>query len=255
MESTTSSLKQERQRAGTVSLDLCKVSAISRFGELEQDPAADAALRSLLHQSPVSRLARALGNVVTRVRAADPRALTVQHGWWSRFTGAALERSVSYQLAHRQLDRELDAANGIAVETNDLLDQLRQVLKSKHDDIAYLDECLEIGHRALEQYDPRATGEPIPPSTMERLSRRLTNLATLRASLQLTQAQINLSIDSATALLDRFYEVRDVLVPVWRQHTLALLTHAGSDADRAAAALQAHDQLMQSLSKAVAVAA
>jgi hypothetical protein len=253
--SSTSSLKPQEEPSRSSKIDLRNASAISRFGELPADPAAESALKSLLHHSPVSRLARAMQRVVTGVKAADPRVLTMQAGWWSRFTGAALERTVSYQRAHQQLDRQLDAANEIAAEVNDLLDRLRYVLQSKHEGIAYLDECLEVGHRALEQYDPRATGEEIPPTTMDRLSRRLTNLATLRTSLQLTQSQLNLSIESATALLDRFYEVRDVLVPVWRQHTLSLLTNADRDAERTAAALQAHDQLMQSLSKAVALAA
>jgi len=58
---------------------------------------------------------------------------------------------------------------------------------------------------------------------------------------------MKLSRAQAVDLLDRFQETVTVLVPVWRQHALALLTTKHMSPAMIAAASKAHQDLLASL--------
>jgi hypothetical protein len=62
--------------------------------------------------------------------------------------------------------------------------------------------------------------------------------------MKLTRAQ-------ALDMLDRFGETSSVLVPVWRQHTLALITTTNMSPAMVEEATKAHRALMRSLSSSL----
>jgi hypothetical protein len=62
--------------------------------------------------------------------------------------------------------------------------------------------------------------------------------------MRLTKAQ-------AIDMLDRFEETSRVLVPVWRQHALALTSSTAVSAAQAAEAIKAHEVLTQSFAKSM----
>jgi len=59
--------------------------------------------------------------------------------------------------------------------------------------------------------------------------------------------QMKLTKAQALDMQDRFNETISVLVPVWRQHTLALITNGKMSPAMVAEATKAHSALMKSL--------
>ncbi|MCW4981023.1 hypothetical protein M7959_22880, partial [Enterobacter hormaechei subsp. xiangfangensis] len=103
-----------------------------------------------------------------------------------------------------------------------------------------------------------ATGETYPKSDLfnkalvfdkprERFARRLANLATLLASHEMAAMQMEITRGTCIDIADRFNETIKVLVPVWRQHTLSLLSVNNTDPTIVRKANQAHEALLKSL--------
>jgi RecA/RadA recombinase len=63
--------------------------------------------------------------------------------------------------------------------------------------------------------------------------------------------QMMLTRAQAVDMLDRFTETSSVLVPVWRQHTLALISTKSMSPSMVAEASKAHQALMRSLSQSL----
>jgi hypothetical protein len=84
-----------------------------------------------------------------------------------------------------------------------------------------------------------------------RFSRRLANLATLQHSHDLSIMHMKIVQANAIDILDRFKETEKIMVPVWQEHTLALLTAKHMNPEMIAQATQAHTALMTSLNKSI----
>lgn len=63
--------------------------------------------------------------------------------------------------------------------------------------------------------------------------------------------QMKLARAQAVDMLDRFTETVSVLVPVWRQNTLALITTKNMSPELIASATRAHQELMRNLSSSL----
>src|SRR5690606_31233212 len=93
--------------------------------------------------------------------------------------------------------------------------------------------------RAWLDAHPDAGAAPgIVASPREHLLQRLAQLDTVRASWTTGAAQLTLLRDQSLDLLARYQRIRDVLLPVWRQHALGAAAQAG--AARATEAARAH---------------
>ncbi len=143
--------------------------------------------------------------------------------WWTSFTGAELEREVTY--FHACAGLEQLAANGIGLtrEVEILLLHTVQEEQLIAADIAELGETVAAAQAVLEQKYATARQEAwfkeAGADYWARFSRRAENLNSLLTSMQMTQAQFGLAKAQAQSALDRFSEVVDVLIPLWRQRT------------------------------------
>lgn len=244
----------ERLKADVLPKLFLDPSAIGEYGAIGSNATALDAFSNLMEKAAVSVLAAKIGEIVTTLADADPQKIARKPNWLERITGGALEKRVRYQTARKSLDSALEDAEGKAQRVRDTLaaldtmliehsaqaEQLRAYIKAGRD---YLDENPEAGEvaaGALEFDRPR-----------ERFARKLANLATLLASHEMSVTQMKLTRAQAVDMLDRFNETVSVLVPVWRQHTLALITTNNMSPAMVAAATKAHRELMRNLSKSL----
>lgn len=248
------SLTAEDVKATEVPKVFGDTSLIGSYGSTEAGSKAMTAYSDLMEGSPVTRLAEKIGEIVAKLADADPRRVAKKPTWVERFTGQNVETHVRYQVARKQLDELLLDAESIAQRVRDTLTALDALLTSYRDEVQHLTAHIQAGRDYLNE-NPDA-GKPAPGSLefdnpRERFARKLANLATLQASHEMSVTQMKLTRAQAVDMLDRFHETVAVLVPVWRQHTLALLTSKSMNPSMVAEATKAHQALMRSLAQSM----
>ncbi len=217
------------------------------------DPMAE--LSALLEEAPVTRLASLLGDIVTKLAEADPKKLTKQPTRIQRFLGAGVEVRVRYQAARATLDTMIVDAAVHAQSVRDAVTKLDALTASYGSEVLTLRAHIDAGREYLAENPdagrPRAGGKDFE-NVRERFARKLANMATLFASHEMSQTQMALTRAQAVDMLDRFDQTTTVLVPVWRQHTLALASSKNLDPMMLKSATKAHEALMRSLSDSLA---
>lgn len=235
------------------SIDFDRDGFIGQFGKPKDAASALGELSDLLESSPSAKLAAALKGVVDLLSRADPAKVPRKPNWLSRFTGAGLEQKLDYEEARQGVEVMLTKADGLADEARALVARVGAEVATQVDVAGDLDRHIKAGQAYLAA-NPTA-GVPAPgamtfeASPRERFSRRLTNLAALLASHEMGTLQLKLARAQLSDLIERYDEVRQVLVPAWRQHALAVANRANLDAPALAAANQAHAALSASLAK------
>lgn len=227
---------------------------IGAYGNAERSGKATSAFSDLMEGSPVSKLAQKIGEIVSQLADADPQRVSKKPTWLERFTGKSVEAHVLYQVARKRLDVLLEEAEGIAQNVRDTLTALDALLANHRSEVLRLNAFVQAGREYLSE-NPEA-GVPQAGSLefdnpRERFVRKLANLATLQASHEMSEAQMKLTRAQAVDMLDRFEETVAVLVPVWRQHSLALLTTQNMNPDMVSEATKAHQALLRSLSQSM----
>lgn len=248
------SVTAEEVKATEVPKVFGDTSLIGSYGSAEAGTKAMTQYSDLMEGSPVTKLAEKIGEIVTKLADADPQRVAKKPTWVERFTGQSVETHVRYQVARKQLDELLGDAEGIAQRVRDTLTALDALLTSHRDEVQRLTAHIQAGRDYLNE-NPEA-GKPVPGSLefdnpRERFARKLANLATLLASHEMSVTQMKLTRAQAVDMLDRFNETVAVLVPVWRQHTLALLTSKSMNPAMVVEATKAHQALMRSLAQSM----
>lgn len=233
-------------------IDLQQSSFVTGFGDSGMGLATIESSNNMMEDSPVTALAAKIAQITGKLTDADPRITTEKPSWWQKFTGSAVEKKVRYQQARKSLDTLLADAEKLSGQVEAVIDALDKMIGSHQAESRTLRLHIAAGrlylHANLDAGKPNAA-EMSFENQRERFSRKLTNLAALLASHEMSYTQLKLTRAQAVDLIDRFHEVSRVLVPVWRQHTLALLNNTRIDPETLAAANRAHEALMTSLSK------
>jgi uncharacterized protein YaaN involved in tellurite resistance len=247
-------LPESNTPAGVESVDFTMLftdsEAIGRYGRSAIGQDAMAEFSNLMEGSPVSRLASSLAEIIAKLSDADPKKITEKPSWFARIRGSALEAKVRYHVARDDLEKTLEEAEGAAQGVRDAVAALNRLMEVHKAEAEHLQSYINAGRDYLDQ-NPDA-GKPDASeltfdNPRERFARRLANLATLLASHEMSLTQMKLTRAQAVDLLDRFEETSRVLIPVWRQHTLALATTKHMSQEMLAEATKAHDALMNSL--------
>ncbi|HCT4783676.1 TPA: toxic anion resistance protein [Pseudomonas aeruginosa] len=229
-------------------------SAIGEYGAVESNATALDEFSSLMERGAVTALAGKIGEIVTALGAADPQKIAQKPTWLERVLGGGLEKSVRYQVARKSLEKLLEDAEGHAQRVRDTVRALDQMLLAHAGQAERLRICIQAGREFLDE-NPQAgavtAGALEFDRPRERFARKLANLATLLSSHEMSVTQMKLTRAQAVDMLDRFSETASVLVPVWRQHTLALITTKNMSPAMVEEATKAHRALMRSLSKSL----
>lgn len=236
------------------SINLASAAFISGYGGLAAVSASVDNLSATLERSPVSLLAGKIAEIVMKLQNADPRKVTKKPGWLDRVTGADLETRVAYACARKSVDTLIEEATRLTDEVTRLVADLETTLSTHADETREIRIALAAGRLHLARHPDagapsRSAGAVAFDNPRERFARRLTNIAALLSSYEMGAHQLELSRVAALDMIDRFHEISTVLVPVWRQQTLLLVSSRNNNPESVAAAVSAHDSLIQRLSE------
>lgn len=229
---------------------LLNAGAISQYGDSALSSKAMDKYSNLLEKDAVTALSGALSRIVSALADADPRSISNNPSWFSRFTGKHLEKRVRYQHARERVEVLINEGNGYLTHVEETLVALEELLETYVSEIRRLKVYIQAGQEYLSDSTEEKENEDLSlffDKPRERFARRLANLATLLASHEMATMQMEITRGSCIDISDRFNETVRVLVPVWRQHTLSLLTVNNIDPSIVKKANQAHEALLKSL--------
>lgn len=228
--------------------------AIGEYGAVETNAGALDEFSTLMERGAVTALAAKIGEIVSALADADPQKIAQKPNWLERVLGGGLEKTVRYQMARKSLEKLLEDAEGHAQRVRDTVRALDEMMLAHAGQAERLRICIQAGREFLDE-NPQAgavaSGALEFDRPRERFARKLANLATLLSSHEMSVMQMKLTRAQAVDMLDRFSETASVLVPVWRQHTLALITTKNMSPAMVEEATKAHKALMRSLSKSL----
>lgn len=228
-------------------------SAIGEYGGSSSAMALNE-FSNLMESGSVSALADRISGIVAKLSEADPQRIAKKASWLERVMGSAIERQVKYTAARKSLDKQIADTEAVAQRVRDTISALSQMIAAHADEAQKLKHYIQAGREFLDE-NPEAgrvlEGDMQFDRPRERFARKLANLATLLSSHEMSVMQMKLTRASAVDMLDRFSETTSVLVPVWRQHTLSLLTSKHMDHQMVAEATKAHQALMRSMSSSL----
>lgn len=207
-------------------------------------------LSSLMEQGSVSRLAGTIAKILQKMADASPEHIAKRAGWLTRVLGGDLERTAKYHLARKTLEELIAEAQGQAQGVSDTIRQINVLIESHSTEAERLSNHIKAAQEFLNENPDAgvvAAGSVEFDRPRERLARRVANLTTLLASHEMNIMQMKLSKAQAVDLLDRFNQTVTVLVPVWRQHVLNLVTTNSISPDLVKQASLAHKNLMENL--------
>lgn len=234
-------------------IDLTDADYIGRFGNAaDTGDERASAFSQLIIASPVSGLAKVLGEIAAKLEEADPKRVAKKPGRLKKFTGAAIEERVRYALARKKLEELRHDARAYA-------DQV-QVLTKTIDELAAGHQCetqrLRLHGAAGRLYLCEHPDAGLPGADMfaadnarERFTRRLANMAILLASHEMELTQFRLARAQAVSMLDRYYEMNTVVVRLWHSNSLAVANASNSNAELIASAVEAHETTMEKFSE------
>lgn len=223
---------------------------ILEYGSLGRSSKVDE-LSDLMESGAVTGLAKLIEQILSGMSDASPEKIARKPKVLDRLLGKHLEAQVRYQVARSSLEQLLEEAQAKAQGVRDTVSAINRLIDQHAADVDALQVYIHAGHAFL-QDNPDVgavqAGALEFDRPRERFARKLSNLATLLASHELSINQMKLSRAQAIDLLDRFEETVSILLPVWRQHTLTLITTKNMSPDMIAAASKAHQALVHSLS-------
>lgn len=227
--------------------------AIGQFGRLADSDALEEA-SNLMEANATGRLASGIEGIVSVLAMANPERVTTPASFLDRLFGRHIERSVQYQHARDSLDARINDADVHADFVRRAINAIDKLIALHEHEVVWTTTHLEAGRQFLVE---NADAGVVPDQVLqlerprERFVRKLGNLATLLASHEMSLAQMKLAKAQAVAMLDSYHQTVRVLVPVWRQHTLALITVKSMSPEMVRAASTAHRALMASLAGAL----
>jgi hypothetical protein len=167
--------------------------------------------------SPVGNLALVTKELVPMINSFRTPPTRTER-WWKTFTGEELEREVTYFHACEAMEARAAAGVKWVERSVALVERLRAERAAIAQDAARLTLDIAAAQAVLgPEHQAARAAPPFDSDYWARFSRRVDNLNALLSSLQLTHAQYGLADKQAQSTLDRFSEVIDVLLPLWRQ--------------------------------------
>ena len=227
---------------------------LGEYGTLSGGAGKLMQLSSLMEGGCASALADKITEILSMMADASPETISKPPTWLERLLGAAVEKQVRYRVARHNLERLLSEAEGCAQGVRDTVASIDRLIDSHTLEGQQLTIFIQAGREFLSE-NPAVGAVPDGALSFdrprERLARKLANLATLLASHELSVSQMKLSRAQAVDMLDRFSETVSVLVPVWRQHSLTLISTQHMSPGMVRQASTAHQALMASLSQSL----
>ena len=169
-----------------------------------------------LHDQIVgNELGEAMAALVDSLRKLSFDRLTKRYSWLAKLTGADLQARIEFDLAAHTISDLIDHAYTAARHGEQMLSAL-QAERARLAELAPQHEAL------LNTAETLLRGQDPADDLVARFQRRVANLSAMCNANRLSEAQLDLTIKSVTHQLDRFGELRKLLLPAWQQHALAI---------------------------------
>ncbi|TDK19560.1 hypothetical protein E2F46_16665 [Luteimonas aestuarii] len=221
-------------------VDLDDPLAVVGYGGDAVDAALDARLTDALDGSAAAALVARLQTLQRALQAGKPREIRRGTGLIGRLLG----RDVEAEAEARALQQRLGV---LMTDTDRGAAALRTRVAAHHalqETLAGSIARIADRHRAARDWldaNPLA-GADAPAGGLApraRLEDRLAHLRTVQSTWELGARQLQLLHQQHLDLLARYQRIRDVLLPVWQQHALALASTTGAAQAATAADAQA----------------
>ncbi|MEQ1560877.1 MAG: hypothetical protein ABL933_18325 [Methyloglobulus sp.] len=209
-------------------------------------------LAGFLEESLADRLATLITELLKCLSDADPVKMSRQPNWLEKVTGKYLEISLDYLEARLRIDGLLKEAEAAAQQLEVLFVEVDKQGRYLRTEIRDLRVHIAAGrlYMARSIRLPESNTEPDAfDKPQERFARRITNLAALLASHEMTTVQLDMAYAHMADLLANYYESCHVLLPIWREHSLGLALNGGNHPMQVNLARQAHLRLTNKLSE------
>ncbi len=178
-----------------------------------------------LHDQIVgNELGEAMAALVDSLRKLSFDRLTRKYGLFAKLTGADLQARIEFDLAAHFVSEQIDQTYAAARRARAMLDALKAERVRLTELAPRHEELLTSAENVLRGQDPQ-------DELVARFQRRTANLAAMCSANRLSEAQLDLTIKSLTAQLDRFGELRKLLLPAWQQHALAIAQAASGSTE------------------------
>ncbi|KZS49943.1 hypothetical protein FHT72_001263 [Rhizobium sp. BK077] len=200
---------------------------------------------NILSSAPARDIRSSANELIEMLEEIDLRKMLRKQGPIGRFTGAAVEARLEFELAsHRVADlfRQLSRTAQAGGRLRGILDRTRLELI---DEQARLARVISDAKLLVSQ----SSGSDL--ALVARFERRLSNIMAMEAANTLTIQQIELSGSVLASLLDRFTDIETLLLPLWQRNALAII-HGEAITPRSSvvtAFLDAHRNLIGFLKK------
>lgn len=165
------------------------------------------AITALIQALPVVPLLQQLDTIIAALDSADPVRARRRVGWLGRLMGRDLVAQAQVDPVEQRVRVALSSAQTLAGELAAELVKLQAAADGLQRQLGLLDATVSDA-RTRESADDRSL-------------RRLVHLDLIAASWTATLGHVAMVRGHARRLLDRHEQVRDVLVPLWRQHAAA----------------------------------
>jgi hypothetical protein len=170
----------------------------------------------LLRASPAVTLRRGMQLLLENIDAVSLRNLLARQGTLDRIRGADIEARYKFNAAVEavlQTISTLESPHSACLRHIDLMRAEQDALAA---DQGRFDDAIRLGQHLL-QKDQRADA-----FMRGRLQTLVANLMTIRASNETTIQQLEVTIKMLTTNCDRFREIENVVIPLWKRHALAI---------------------------------
>lgn len=242
----------------TVLIDLDDPKAISSYGASAVENGVHSALLKQLEQSPIRDLAQTMSTILEATRlgpdeGSRKRGLGIVR-FFSALVGAEIEMEVSRDLSRQGLSQAVTRANGQADAIREFISTAAQYRADLAASVGKLSGYIDAGDAYL-QANPTAgtdNAAAVPGlSARDRFTRKLANLRALHTAHLLSVEQLNLAVAQATDMLDRHEELVDVLLPIYRQHQMAVANKQFLAPHAVALAVQTHEHIQSSVAQSL----
>ncbi|WP_024889705.1 hypothetical protein [Luteimonas huabeiensis] len=215
---------------------LDSVAGAARYGQAALDDLAAVGVDAALDPAPAAALVARLESLRLAMQSADPAGLRRRVGLIGRLLG----RDVALE----------SEAGALAARLGVLLHEADRAAEALAAHAAGQANCagrVEAGCRRLAGLEAdarawlRAAADAVPAPLREALDGRLDHLRTVLATHELAARQLALLQEQSAGLLARYRNIRDVLLPAWRQRRLG--EGAADGAQRAADAARVESEI------------
>lgn len=176
---------------------------------------------TLLQVTNRQALKREIVRTVQCIRNLELDALLAKQSWLSRFTGAAIEERLKFEVTAQKVSRAFALLEKLSADSEKRVELMRADRTNLETSMTRLDDAIGYGQSVLagdKQSDNFLVG---------RFESKLANLITIRSANEMAIQQLRLAESSLVALNDRFLQISTVLFPLWQQRLFAILHAPG----------------------------